>query len=237
MQAAQKQLSVIEGSVDSVIYRNSENGYAVLDLAVGSDYVTVVGELGNIDVGEELRLTGEYVEHPKFGTQFRAEICERKMPETSSAILRYLSSGTIKGIGPALAKKIVDRFGDDTLKIIEETPEKLLMISGIGPKSLAKITESFGESREFAAASIELRELGIEMSEAVRIYKIYGSDSVAVVRDNPYILAEDIRGITFQKADNIAARLGFEPVAEGVSGGGLPDAGAGAASGAGTTVV
>ena len=133
------------------------------------------------------------------------------MPEGADAILEFLSAGNIRGIGPKTASQIVDVFGDETLTVIEETPEKLLTISGIGPKTLVKITESFGESREFASTSIELRELGIEMNEAVRVYRIYGKDSLRIVSENPYILAEDIRGINFRRADAIAAKLGMEP--------------------------
>ena len=133
------------------------------------------------------------------------------MPEGADAILEFLSAGNIRGIGPKTASQIVDVFGDETLTVIEETPEKLLTISGIGPKTLVKITESFGESREFASTSIELRELGIEMNEAVRVYRIYGRDSLRIVSENPYILAEDIRGINFRRADAIAAKLGMEP--------------------------
>ena len=209
MQAAQKQLSVIEGSVDSVIYRNSENGYAVLDLAVGSDYVTVVGELGNIDVGEELRLTGEYVEHPKFGTQFKAEVCERKMPETSSAILRYLSSGTIKGIGPALAKKIVDRFGDDTLRIIEDDPGRLSEISGITTRRAEEIAQEFRRVSGMRTLMIFLSGFGLAPSVAAAAWKRWGSFSLDVIKDNPYALCRNDPGIDFPKAEQMAESLGI----------------------------
>ena len=200
-----------EGKLGKVIFNNSENGYTVAILNTKEGSIRIAGSFAEPKEGATYRLEGKFTVHPKYGEQFSFSSYEEMLPEGEDAIREFLAAGNIRGIGPKTADLLVDAFGEDTLKIIEETPEKLLMISGIGPKSLAKITESFGESREFAAASIELRELGIEMSEAVRIYKIYGSDSVAVVRDNPYILAEDIRGITFQKADNIAARLGFEP--------------------------
>ena len=149
--------------------------------------------------------------HPKYGEQFSFASYEEVMPEGADAILEFLSAGNIRGIGPVTAKAIVETFGDEALTVIEETPEKLLQVNGIGAKTLAKITESFDESREFANTSIELRELGIEMSEAVRVYKIYGKDSVRIVKENPYVLAEDIRGINFNKADEIAARIGVEP--------------------------
>ena len=200
-----------EGKLGKIIFNNPENGYtvAILDTEEGS--FRIAGSFAEPKTGAAYRLEGDFTIHPKYGEQFSFRTYEEVMPEGEDAILEFLSAGNIRGIGPKTAKILVETFGEETLSVIEETPEKLLSISGIGPKSLAKISESFGESREFAAVSIELREMGIEMSEAVRVYKIYGSDSVSVVKDNPYILAEDIRGINFDKADKIAARLGIEP--------------------------
>ena len=200
-----------EGKLGKIIFNNPENGYtvAILDTEEGS--FRIAGSFAEPKTGASYRLEGDFTIHPKYGEQFSFKSYEELMPEGKDAILEFLSAGNIRGIGPKTARILVDTFGEETLTIIEETPEKLLSISGIGPKSLSKISESFGESREFAEVSIQLRELGIEMSEAVRVYKIYGSDSVSVVKDNPYILAEDIRGINFDKADKIAARLGIEP--------------------------
>ena len=200
-----------EGKLGRIIFNNPGNGYTVAILDTEDGSFRIAGSFAEPKSGAAYRLEGEFSIHPKYGEQFSFRDYEEIMPEGEDAILEFLSAGNIKGIGPKTAKMLVETFGEDTLTVIEETPEKLLNISGIGPKSLAKISESFGESREFAAVSIELRELGIEMSEAVRVYKIYGSDSVGVVKDNPYILAEDIRGINFDKADKIAARLGIEP--------------------------
>jgi len=200
-----------EGKLGKVIFNNSENGYTVAILNTKEGSIRIAGSFAEPKEGAMYRLEGKFTIHPKYGEQFSFVSFEEMLPEGKDAIREFLAAGNIRGIGPKTADLLVDAFGEETLKVIEETPERLLIISGIGPKSLSKITESFGESREFASVSIELRELGIEMSEAVRIYKIYGSDSVGVVKDNPYILAEDIRGITFQKADRIASRLGFEP--------------------------
>ena len=138
-----EELSELSGSVDSIVYKNENNGYCVLILDNGYEPVTVVGELGNVDEGEELRLMGRYIDHPKFGPQFKAEVCERSMLSTAAAIRKYLASGVIKGIGPVLAKKIVDRFGDETLYIIENEPEKLCEIDGITKKKCEKISEEF----------------------------------------------------------------------------------------------
>lgn len=200
-----------EGKIAKVIFNNPGNGYtvAVFDTKDGS--FRIAGSFAEPKIGTRYRIEGKFTIHFKYGEQFSVSSYEEILPEGEEAILEFLSAGNIKGIGPKTAKLLVETFGEETLKVIEETPEKLLRVSGIGPKSLEKITSSFGESREFANVSIELRELGIEMTDAVRIYKIYGSDSVGIVKENPYLLVEDIRGITFPKADDIAARLGFEP--------------------------
>ena len=199
-----------EGKLGKVIFNNPENGYTVAILDTEDGSFRIAGSFAEPKTGAAYRLEGDFTIHPKYGEQFSFKSYEEVMPEGEDAILEFLSAGNIRGIGAKTAKLLVETFGEETLTVIEETPEKLLSVSGIGPKSLAKISESFGESREFAAVSIELREIGIEMSEAVRVYKIYGSDSLGVVKDNPYILAEDIRGINFDKADKIAARLGIE---------------------------
>ena len=133
-------LTELEGIVESVMFTNPDNGYIVLDLDVKGDYVTVVGELGNIEEGEELIVTGEYVKHAKFGMQFKAQYCQRKMPATTNAILKYLSSGVLKGIGKTLAKRMVDEFGDKTLEVVENEPELLVKVKGITADKAEKIS-------------------------------------------------------------------------------------------------
>lgn len=200
-----------EGKLGKIIFNNPANGYtvAIFDTEEGS--FRIAGSFADPRPGNAYRLEGRFTVHPKYGEQFSVSGYEEIMPEGADAILEFLSAGNIRGIGPSTAKTIVEIFGDETLRVIEEEPEKLLRVRGIGPKSLAKITESYGESREFADKAIELRELGIEMSEAVRVYKMYGKDAVRIVKENPYMLAEDIRGISFSKADEIAARVGVDP--------------------------
>ncbi len=200
-----------EGKLGKIIFNNPENGYTVAVFDTEAGAIRIAGSFAEPKSGAKYRLEGRFTIHPKYGEQFSVSSYEEMMPEGADAILEFLSAGNIRGIGPKTARQIVDVFGDETLAVIEETPEKLLMISGIGAKTLEKISTSFGESREFANTAIELRELGIEMNEAVRVYKIYGKDSVRIVSENPYILAEDIRGINFNRADAIAARLGMEP--------------------------
>ncbi len=204
----------IEGKLVRIIFNNSSNGYTVGVFDAEDGTIRIAGSFAEPRIGTAYRLEGKFTVHPKYGEQFSVTSYEEMLPEGEEAILEFLSAGNIKGIGPKTAKLLVDAFGAETLKVIEETPEKLLRINGIGPKSLEKITESFGESREFADVSLVLREIGIEMSDAVRIYKLYGTDSVAIVRENPYILVEDIRGMTFPKADEIASRLGFDSDSE-----------------------
>ena len=200
-----------EGKLDRIIFNNADNGYTVALFDTDEGSFRIAGSFAEPRTGARYSLEGRFTVHPRYGEQFSFTSYEEMMPEGEDAILEFLSAGNIKGIGPKMARSLVDNFGEDTLKVIEETPDKLLRIAGIGPKTLARITESFGTSREFANTSIELRELGIEMTDAVRIYKMYAGDSVRIVKENPYILVEDIRGINFPKADQIAGRLGFEP--------------------------
>ena len=200
-----------EGRITKIIFHNESNGYTVAVIDTDEGAVRIAGSVAEPREGASYRLEGRFGIHPKYGEQFNFTGYEELMPQGEDAVYEFLAAGNIRGIGPKMARTIVDTFGEDALTIIEESPEKLLSVSGIGPKSLARITESYLESREFANVSIELRELGIEMKDAVRIYKSYGSEALDVVKDNPYILAEDISGITFHKADRIAAGLGFDP--------------------------
>ena len=200
-----------EGKLTRIIFNNAGNGYTVAVLDTDEGAIRIAGSMADPREGANYSLEGKFQIHPKYGEQFSFSGYEELMPEGEDAIYEFLAAGNIRGIGPKLARTLVDTFGEDTLRVIEETPEKLLKVNGIGPKSLSRISESFGESREFASVSIELRELGIEMAFAVRIYKCYGKDSVEIVRENPYTLVEDIRGITFPRADEIAARIGIEP--------------------------
>ena len=200
-----------EGKLGKIIFNNPENGYTVAIFDTEDSSFRIAGSFAEPKIGTKYRLEGRFTIHPRYGEQFSFTDHEELMPEGADAIYEFLAAGNVRGIGPATARQIVDTFGDESLTVIEETPEKLLQISRIGVKTLAKITESFNESREFANTAIELRELGIGMSEAVRVYRMYGKESVAVIRENPYTLADDIRGINFNMADNIAARLGIEP--------------------------
>ena len=207
MPNTENELIHIEGTVETVLFCNEQNGYIVLDLDTGGDYVTVVGELGTIEEGEELRLTGKYVTHPKFGAQFRAEACERKLPATETAILKYLSSGVIKGIGPTLAKRMVEEFGDKTLEVIENTPEDLIKVKGMSAKKADEISQEFRRIFGIRALMIFLAGYGVSPSVAVSAWKRWGQFAVEQIKANPYILCSQGVELEFSKAEEMAAKL------------------------------
>ena len=148
-----QQAEVLEGTVEDIVFHNEDTGFTVMEVAAGEALITVVGEAMGIQPGEELRLTGRYVSHPTYGTQFKAAVIERTIPATSGAILKYLSGGAIRGIGPALARRIVDAFGDDTLTIMEKEPQRLAEVRGITPKKAAEIAETAGAEDVIIAAA------------------------------------------------------------------------------------
>lgn len=203
----------ITGIVDRIIYRNAENGYTVLSLRTetAEGFMTLCGTLPLASPGEQLRAEGTIKYHPKYGQQFTVTHVETLAPSTLAAIENYLSGGTIKGIGPAMARLIVDHFGMDTLQIMEKQPERLLEVSGIGRKKLEMITASFNENRSMRDILMALAPYGITVNQAYRMYKTYGDLALAKVQENPYQLIDDIDGIGFMTADAIAQRVaGFE---------------------------
>ncbi len=203
----------ITGVVDRIIYRNAENGYTVLSLRTDTadGFMTLCGTLPLASAGEQLRAEGTIKHHPKYGQQFIVTFAETLAPSTLVAIEGYLSGGTIKGIGPAMARLIVERFGMDTLQIMQNEPERLLEVSGIGRKKLQMITQSFNENRSMRDILMALAPYGITVNQAYRLYKTYGDLALAKVQENPYQLIDDIDGIGFMTADAIAQRVaGFE---------------------------
>ena len=198
----------ITGRVESLVYSNSETGYVVLEVDVEGALVSVVGELGEIAPGEEVQFTGRYVNHPTYGEQFRAQLCERRMPATASAILKYLGSGVIKGLGPALARRIVNRFGDEALTVIEKQPELLREVSGISPKKAQSIAEQYQRVFGIRAAMLYLGNFGIEMAACVRIWKEWGALTKERLEENPYDLMSEAIGLSFEQADAVARALG-----------------------------
>lgn len=197
----------ISGCVESVIYKNDDNGYVVLELAIGDDFETVVGELGDVQPGEELTLTGKYITHTKYGHQFSAVAAERTLPTTAVAIRKYLSSGIIKGIGPAMAKRIVDKFGDNTLYIIETSPERLVEVKGISEAMQESISREFKNIFGIRAVMLELNKYGVSPTYCVNAWKRWGTDTISVIHKNPYLLC--MRGVDmdFRQVDSFADKL------------------------------
>ncbi len=200
---------IIEGYVEGIIFRNEDNGYTVLNLMTDGHELTCVGVFEFVSEGEMLELTGEYVKHASYGEQFKVETYETKIPEDTIAIERYLGSGAIKGIGAALATRIVRRFGADTMRILDEEPERLSEVKGISDKKAREIAAQAAEKSEMRSAMMFLQQYGISVSLGVKIYAKYGSGVYSVLKENPYRLAEDIQGIGFRIADEIAGRIGI----------------------------
>ena len=198
--------------VERITYRNEQNGYSVLKCRVRGfqDLVAVVGAMPDVHVGSVLSLGGNWKLDARYGRQFSAETVEETLPATVVGIEKYLGSGLVKGIGPKFAQRIVRRFGRDTLDVIEETPEKLIEVPGIGQLRVERIRKSWLEQKEIKNVMLFLQSHDVSTTHATKIYKTYGKDSVKIVQENPYRLADDIWGIGFKTADTIAAKLGFE---------------------------
>ncbi len=205
------ELTKIEGVVDSVIYRNEQNGYTVLDVNTDGELITAVGELGDVEAGETLLLEGKFVNHARFGTQFQAEYCERKLPNTAVNILKYLSSGAIKGVGPALAKRIVDVFGERTLEIMEKEPGQLMKIRGISPKKCETISEEVKKIFNLRHLMMFLSKYGLRSGVAMRAYNEWGHQAIDIIKNNPYILCSPCIGLSFKKAETAASAMGVKP--------------------------
>lgn len=197
--------------VKSVIFRNEENGYTVLSFEDKGAVSTAVGNIPfKVGKGQELEVKGQWTTHPKYGSQLKITGIQPVEPVTEDAIKAYLSSGIIPGIGPATAGKIVMEFGEDSLKVLDDDPSLLLKIKGISDKKLRKISAAWKENRGSARVMADLCALGISAAYAARIYRLYGDSAAAAVKENPYKLADEVWGIGFLKADEIAAAMGFE---------------------------
>lgn len=203
-----KELEQLSGYVSHIIYRNAENGYTVFELK-SEEEVTCVGSFPSLDEGELLELEGEYIEHAVYGSQFKVSAFKLASPEDAAGMERYLGSGAIKGVGAALAARIVKKFGRDTFRIIEEEPERLAEIKGISERKAMDIAAQMEDKKEMREAMIYLQRYGISNTLAVKIYEAYGSGLYGILEENPYKLADDIDGIGFKKADELAARIGI----------------------------
>lgn len=207
--AEEVEQGILEGYVDHIVFRNEDNGYSVFVVNENSDEITCVGNFQYLSEGEYLHMEGEYTEHQVYGEQFKVNRYEMKVPEDTESVKKYLSSGAIKGIGPAMAERIVKMFGEDTFRIIEEEPERLINVKGISEKKAMEISNQVQEKRDMRKAMIFLQQYGINLNLAVKIYKQYGQTMYTILKENPYKMADDIEGVGFKMADEIAARIGI----------------------------
>ncbi len=199
----------ITGYVDHIVYQNSDNGYTVMTLVAEGEEVTCVGMCKGLGQGENISAEGEYIEHPVYGRQFKIQIYETVAPTDRVGMERYLGSGAIRGVGEALAARIVKKFGDDTFRIIEEEPERLAEVKGISERKAQEIAVQMEEKKDLREALVYLQQYGISNTLAVKIYNTYGMEMYSVMRENPYRLAEDVSGVGFRIADEIAGRIGI----------------------------
>lgn len=199
----------ITGYIDHIIYQNADNGYTVLQLAGGEEEIILVGMLKGVTQGESIRATGDYVEHPVYGNQFKVVSYESVTPEDAAGMERYLASGAIKGVGAALAARIVKKFGTDTFRIMEEEPIRLVEVKGISERIAREISAQVQEKKDLREAFLFLQKYGISNTLAVKIYNTYQDEIYRILKENPYRLAEDIDGVGFKIADEIAAKIGI----------------------------
>ena len=199
----------IQGLIEHIVYHNEENGYTVLNLMCQGDEVVCVGSMPVVSEGEYIKAEGEYVNHASYGQQFKISAFSVEMPEDEFSLERYLGSGAIKGVGPAIAHKIVARFKQDTFRIIEEEPERLAEIKGISERKAQEIYAQFHDKQDMRQATMFLAKYGISSTYAIKIYNQYGSRLYDIIRENPYQLADDISGIGFRLADEIAHKAGI----------------------------
>jgi len=205
-------MEYLSGVVERITYINDENGFSVIKIKSKGyhDLVTVVGNLAAVNVGASVRLKGEWKHDSRYGKQFNVFEYQETVPATIVGIEKYLGSGLIKGIGPVNAKRIVKHFKEDTIRIIDEEPDRLIEVEGIGPKRVEMIKKGWQEQKEIKNVMLFLQSKGVSTAYAVKIYKTYGNDSINIVKSNPYRLADDIWGIGFKTADKIARQLGFD---------------------------
>jgi len=204
----------LSGFVEKIKYRNEENGYAILSVESGGEDYVLVGTFPMISEGEYITAEGHFQLHPTYGEQLAVETYEIKTPEDSASVQRYLSSGAVKGVGEALAKRIVKKFKNDTLRILEEEPERLAEVKGISERLAMEIAGQIEEKRELRRAMLFLSGYGIRMNLAVKIYQRYGDEVYTLLRENPYRIADDLSGVGFQTADEIARRMGVRADSE-----------------------
>lgn len=200
----------LEGMISEIVFKNEDNGYTIAHLVNENDEIVVVGCMPTLAIGESIEVEGKWVNHKIYGTQFEVNSFMPVTPSSLEGIYVYLSSGMIHGIGEKMAKRIIDKFGVDTLEVIQNSPEKLQEVEGIGSKKVKQIVKSYEEDRELRNIIIQLSPFGITPNYCLKICKKYKSSAIEVINKNPYQLAEDIRGIGFKVADSIASKIGID---------------------------
>lgn len=203
------QEEVLSGTVERLLYQDKANGFTIFVLRTKSADITIKGYLPDLTQGQEVDVHGSWIFHPKFGKQFQATSCSTRLPTSLNGLKKYLSSGLIKGIGKTYGEKLVDHFGTTVLEIIDQQPERLSEVPGIGPKRIETIQEAWKDQKSIADIMVFLQDKGISTTYATKIYKRYGHESIAILHDNPYRIADDIWGIGFKMADTIAQNIGF----------------------------
>lgn len=204
----------ISGVVENIVYHNGTNGFTVMEMNSSGELITVVGMIADASAGEEMELVGHWDVHASFGRQFRFSDCKRSMPDTTAKLYRYLASGTIKGVGPKTALKIVERFGDDTLSVLENEPERLAVISGISRQKAIDIGNEFNHQYSMRKIMIELESYGISALECTYIYKYFGINAVDTIRENPYCLCGTVNGFGFERVETLAQAMALTPRSE-----------------------
>lgn len=201
----------ISGIIENVVFHNSVNCFCVLEMNIKGEIITAVGSLSDPSAGEELILYGEWGAHEVFGRQFRFSACERTLPDTTAKLYRYLASGSIKGIGPKTALKIIERFGEDSFHVLESEPERLAAINGISKQKALEISTEFNRQYAMRKIMIELENVGITPAECTSIYKYFGMNAVKIIRENPYILCGTVNGFSFERAERLVSDMGVSP--------------------------
>ena len=203
-------MTTIEGTVLNIIYKNPDNGYTVIDLDIEGELATAVGQMSYVTPGEFVRLSGAWAEHKSFGRQFKVSMVETSRPTSPESIKMYLASGLFHGVGEVTAGRIVDMFGANTLSVIENQPELLTRVKGVSMSLAQKISESLKEHLGVQDIVLRLQDLGLSAKQALKVYEVYGNAAAAAVEENPYCLIDEVTGIGFERADMIAARMGFQ---------------------------
>ncbi|MGE5472834.1 MAG: ATP-dependent RecD-like DNA helicase [Ignavibacteriales bacterium] len=207
-------MDMLQGEVEQVIYRNETNGYTVCCIKCDDGTATITGNLFNVSIGETIKVTGNWMNHPNYGEQFKVESFERELPKTEGAMIKFLGSGIIKGIREATAEKIIKKFKEETLDIIKNQPERLSEIKGISIVKALEIGQAFADYGQLWEALIFLQKFGVTPAFSNKIYACYGGDTIELIKENPYRLVDEIPGIGFKTADKIAMFLGIDPLSK-----------------------